>query len=292
MNSVSPDSIGPETLPTVSRIRALARHGSAAVLLAVALTGAASATAVTRVETDALAEPGTLVPQLSHFLDRLMLAESGGRDTAANPRSSALGPFQFIKSTFISIARRHFPAEVAELGDAEVLALRTVRSFARAAAAKFTLENAAYLKSQGIEPTLPHLRLAFLLGPSGAVRVLQAEPQARVSGIVGPGVIGANPFMIGVSASGLVARAARDIYGPRVAPAPRVIAVRPDPRPRPAARAQGGLPAVAFTVKCNPKLAVCQRWIALKEAQLTRNAQAGAKRKTSGAVPKLRGAGA
>jgi hypothetical protein len=289
---LSPNSTSTETLPTLSRIRAYIRHGSAALLLAVALTDAAAAAVVTRVETQALAEQGNLVPQLSHFLDRLMQAESGGRDTAANPRSSALGPFQFIKSTFISIARRHFAAEVAELNDAEVLALRTTRSFARAAAAIFTLENAAYLKSQGLPPTLPHLRLAFLLGPSGAARVLQAQPQARLSSVVGPGVIGANPFMVGVSASALVARAARDIYGgPKVAAAPRVAAARPDPRPRPAARAQGATPVAAFTVKCNQKLAACQRWVALKEAQLTRNAQAGTKRKT-GAVPKLRGAGA
>ncbi|MFM9851115.1 MAG: hypothetical protein ACKVP3_28805 [Hyphomicrobiaceae bacterium] len=262
-------------------------------MLAVALTDASAATFSTRVEKEALAEPGNLVPQLSHFLDRLMLAESGGRDTAANPRSSALGPFQFIKSTFISIARRHFPAEVAELNDAEVLALRTTRSFARATAAVFTLENAVYLKSQGIQPTLPHLRLAFLLGPTGAVRVLQAEPQARLSSVVGAGVIGANPFMVGVSASALVARATRDIYGgPKVAAAPRAIAVRPDPRPRPAARAQGGPPAVAaLDIKCNQKLASCQRWIALKQEQATRSAQTAGKRKT-GAVPKLRGAGA
>ena len=279
-----------ETLPKLSRIRALVRHGSAALLLAVALTDAAAANVATRVEKEALAESGNLVPQLSHFLDRLMLAESGGRDTAANPRSSALGPFQFIKSTFISIARRHFPAEMAELNDAEVLTLRTVRSFARAAAAIFTLENAAHLKKQGIEPTLPHLRLAFLLGAGGAVHVLQAGPQARVSSVVGPGVIGANPFMVGVSASGLVARAARDIFGPKVAPT-RMAVARPEPRSRPAPRAQGDPPAVKFTVKCNQKLAACQRWIALKEAQITRNAQAPSKRKT-GAVPKLRGAGA
>lgn len=286
---MSPNSTSMETLPKLSRIRAFVRHGSAALLLAVALTDAAAATIATRVEKEALAEPGNLVPQLSHFLDRLMLAESGGRDRAANPRSSALGPFQFIKSTFISIARRHFPAEIAELSDAEVLTLRTTRSFARAAAAIFTLKSAAHLKSHGLPPTLPHLRLAFLLGPGAAVRVLQAEPQARLSSLVGPGVIGANPFMVGVSASGLVARATRDIYGPKAAS--RMAAMRPEPRSRPAARAQGGPPVVTFTVKCNPKLAACQRWIALKEAQLTRNAQARTKRKT-GAVPKLRGAGA
>lgn len=260
-------------------------------MLAVALTEAAAATVATRVEKEALAEPGNLVPQLAHFLDRLMLAESGGRDAAANPRSSALGPFQFIKSTFLSLARRHFPAEVAELDDVEVLALRTTRSFARAAAAIYTLENATYLQSQGIQPTLPRLRLAFLLGPSGAARVLQVDPQARLSAIVGSGVIGANPFMIGVSVSGLVARATRDIYGPKAAPAPRAVAARPEARPRPTARAQGGRPAVAIAVKCNQKLVSCQRWIALKEAQSTRNAQAATKRKT-GSVPKLRGAGA
>ena len=33
------------------------------------------------------------------FLDRLMRAESNGRDEAANPRSTALGAFQFIKSS-------------------------------------------------------------------------------------------------------------------------------------------------------------------------------------------------
>lgn len=260
------------------------------MLLALTLTDAAAATAVTQVEKEALAGGDVLVPQLSHFLDRLILAESGGRDTAANPRSSALGPFQFIKSTFISIARRHFPAEVAELNDAELLALRTTRSFARAAAAIFTLENAAHLKKQGIEPTLPHLRLAFLLGAGGAVRVLQAGPQARLSSVVGTGVMGANPFMVGVSASGLVARATRDIYGP-TAPPPRMAVARPEPQARPAARAQGNPPTAKFTVKCNTKLAVCQRWIALKEARITRNAQAPGKGKT-GAVPKLRGAGA
>jgi hypothetical protein len=267
---------------------------SAALLLAVGLTNAAAAGVVTSVEKQALADEANLVPELPFFLDRLMQAESGGRDTAANPRSSALGPFQFIKSTFISLARRHFPAEIAELSDAEVLALRTTRSFARAAAAIFTLENAAHLKSHGLAPTLPHLRLAFLLGPGGAVRVLQAEPQARLSTVVGPGVIGANPFMVGVTASGLVARAARDIYGgPKIGAAPQAVA-RPDPQPRPAARARNGAPAaapaVALTVKCNQKLVSCQRWVALKRQQLTRDAQAAAKRKT--AVPKLRGAGA
>jgi len=38
------------------------------------------------------------------FLDRLMLAESSGQLDARNPRSTALGPFQFIESTFLEVA--------------------------------------------------------------------------------------------------------------------------------------------------------------------------------------------
>ena len=46
---------------------------------------------------------------LDTFLDRLMIAESGGRLDARNPRSTAVGPYQFIVSTFIDVARRNFP---------------------------------------------------------------------------------------------------------------------------------------------------------------------------------------
>lgn len=35
---------------------------------------------------------------MEEFLDRLMIAESGGRLRRKNPRSTALGPFQFIES--------------------------------------------------------------------------------------------------------------------------------------------------------------------------------------------------
>ena len=71
------------------------------------------------------------------FLDHLMRAESNGRNTAANPRSTALGPFQFIKSTFLDVMRRHFSADIAHLNETDILALRTDRGFARRAAAAF-----------------------------------------------------------------------------------------------------------------------------------------------------------
>ena len=83
------------------------------------------------------------------FLDHLMRAESSGRDIAANPRSTALGAFQFIESTFLAVAREHFAREVAELSDQPLLALRTNRHFARRVAAAYCRENAAYLPRTG-----------------------------------------------------------------------------------------------------------------------------------------------
>jgi hypothetical protein len=149
------------------------------------------------------------------FLDRLMRAESNGRDEAANPRSTALGAFQFIKSTFRSIARAHFAREVAELSDEHLLALRTNRDFARRAAEAYCRENAAYLRQQGLSPTFGHLRLAYLLGAGGAAKVLKAPPQIALADILGLAVISANPFMKGKTAGDLIERAVRDIQ-PRV----------------------------------------------------------------------------
>jgi hypothetical protein len=194
------------------------------------------------------------------FLDRLMRAESGGRDTAANPRSTALGPYQFIKSTFLDLARRHFGVEVQELKEDEILRLRTNRSFARRCAETYSRENLAFLTEQGIEPTFGHLRLAFLVGPFAAARVLQAAPATPVGEVLGPAVVRANPFMARMSTSNLIAKTARDVGETAnevdVAPHARVAAAEPAPvaSPRPVSRALSARHA------CNPKLASCRKF--------------------------------
>jgi hypothetical protein len=194
------------------------------------------------------------------FLDRLMRAESGGRDTAANPRSTALGPFQFIKSTFLDLARRHFGVEVQELSEDAILRLRTDRNFARRCAETYSRENLAFLAEQGLQPTFGHLRLAFLLGPFAAARVLQAAPATPVGEVVGPAVIRANPFMARMSTSNLIARTAREVGETvsevDVAPHVRLAAeqITPVAKPRPVSRALSARHA------CNPKLASCRKF--------------------------------
>jgi hypothetical protein len=145
------------------------------------------------------------------FLDHLMGAESGGRRLATNPRSSAVGPFQFIKETFLATMRHHFPDEVAGRNDKEVLALRTNPALARRAAEAFSKDNAGYFQARGINPTFADLRLAFLLGPADAVRVLQRPAQTPVSEILSGAVMRANPFMRSMTAATLIEKCARDL---------------------------------------------------------------------------------
>lgn len=212
------------------------------------------------------------------FLDRLMMAESGGRADARNPRSTATGPFQFIEATFLEVTRRHFAAEIAGLSDPQILALRTDRAFARKAAEAFTRDNAAALKAENVAVTFPNLRLAFLVGPTAAIRILQAPPESPVGPILGQAVLVANPFMTGMRAADLTARAARDL----ALPAPRLAARRlpaavvseaavpdlaagllaHDPGSSPRAKAIRKTPALV--VRCNRALASCKRWVALQ----------------------------
>jgi len=304
-------------------------------LLACVLSGDAGATTEAPTEVTAATVQATTASQAAigapdsafdAFLDRLMRAESNGRDAAANPRSTALGAFQFIKSTFLDVMRRHFSADVTNMNESDILTLRTDRGFARRAAAAFSKENLDYLAERGLKPTFGHLRLAFLLGPVGAARVLEAPPGKPVSQILDDRVVAANPFMRRMSAADLIARAHRDVGGeppalqtaeaavasaPQAAsevpareapareapageaptgetiaaqPAQRETAAAVSPRVavRPAARSIGRAMAArsergrtssrtaVINVRCNSRLASCQRWINLQVARLAK----------------------
>jgi hypothetical protein len=130
-----------------------------------------------------------------------------------------------------------------------------------------------------VNPTFGHLRLAFLVGPSAAVRLLQAMPTKPVGDILGNAVIVANPFMKGMSAADLIARADRDVGSDHAGQ----LATRS--RARPAARSRPE-PAAGVVATCNPGLASCRYWTALRLAKLN----AGQKTTTRSATPGKRDA--
>ncbi len=220
---------------------------------------------------EATAKPDKAPMTMDDFLDRLMIAESGGRDTAKNPLSTATGAFQFIESTFLSVMQRHYPDRIKKLNTTEILALRTDRKIARDAARAYTLDNAQILAANGHKATFPHLRLAFLLGATGAVRILDAKPETPLAPLLGPLVMRANPFMTRLTAGGLIARAARD-----VSLDPSALAgLKPIRDPvtgkiiMPARTARGP----RIRVRCNLSRPSCRRWLALKKKHLAKSAR-------------------
>ncbi len=196
------------------------------------------------------------------FLDRVMMAESGGRDELRNPLSTAVGPYQLLEGLFLELSRRHFADETAHLSMTQVLALRTDRAFARRAAAAFTRDNAAHLAREGLPTTFQNLRLAYFAGPAGAARILRAEPDTKLSTLMSAAAMRANPFLRNMTAQDLIAKSARDI-----AVAGNAMAGVTAP-PGGSQSSKPGEPQIK--VRCNLGRASCQKWLALRTAKLRR----------------------
>lgn len=191
------------------------------------------------------------------FLDRLMTAESAGRQYAKNPLSGAYGPFQFVSATFLDVVKRNFPAVVAGKTDDEVLKLRADWEVSRNAALVYTRENARYFADHNTPVTAANLRLAFFVGPGAALKVLTAKPEEILTNVLSAAAIAANPFLGGMTAGGLIQRAAREAEG-----AGRAFIKAP------ANSAAANAKKLNIDVRCNLKLASCRHWLALAEKRM------------------------
>jgi hypothetical protein len=277
--------MGSNTGPNVSSVAKFSAYkgsalhlfrGGTVVLVALALTALTAAPTPAEEVQPQLSKASSTPPTapeltIDGFLDRLMMAESGGNDAARNQRSTALGPFQFIKSTFVEVARRHFAEETATLSPSAIGALRTNRSFARRAAEAYTKDNAAHLASEGLTASFPNLRLAFLVGPTGAARLLHAKHDTKVASILSSYAIRANPFMARMTVADLVAKCARDLsVSPETTDGitPQKGVPRAKPRPR-------------IAVKCSLRRPSCRRWLALAERRLKRKEARAAKKRNA-----------
>lgn len=125
-------------------------------------------------------------------VDFSLLVETARRESAFNPNaraatSSATGLFQFIESTWLDMVRRYganhgLQAQAAALrngADAQtrrdILALRTDPELSARMAGELARENASTLQaSLGRAPTAGELYAAHVMGPTGAVRLIEA----------------------------------------------------------------------------------------------------------------------
>lgn len=141
--------------------------------------------------------------------DQIIGAESGGDSNARNPNSTASGSGQFLDSTFLDTIKSARPDLAQGKSDADLLALKTDPEIGRQMTEAYAAQNQAILSKAGLPVTPGTTYLAHFAGPGGAVKVLQADPNASVGDILGPAVVKANPFLDGMTAQGLQAWAAK-----------------------------------------------------------------------------------
>lgn len=153
------------------------------------------------------------------LIDSIIGVESGGDPNARNPNSSASGLGQFIDSTWLSTIRGARP-DLAGKSDSELLALKSDPQLSREMTEAYANQNQAILTKNGLPVTPGSTYLAHFAGPGGAVKVLQADPNAPVESVLGADAVRANPFLRGMTVQGLQAWADRKMGGSAAQPQP------------------------------------------------------------------------
>jgi hypothetical protein len=135
------------------------------------------------------------------FIDQMTRAESGGRDDARNPRSSASGRHQFIDETWLSVARRFGGSRIAGMSEEQILALRSDPDFSRQMALSHTqFDIAPELLRSGVDPTNLALYAGWHFGGRGGAAVMQASNDTPLSQVLSARAIAANPHLQNLTA--------------------------------------------------------------------------------------------
>lgn len=135
------------------------------------------------------------------LVDRIIGVESAGVPTARNPNSTATGLGQFIESTWLNLFEKYFPDRAAGMSRGAILALRTDPGISRTMVELYTRELATSLARANLPVTDSNIYLSYFLGPGDAQRVLRADPNTPLQGLINPGSITANASVLGGGAT-------------------------------------------------------------------------------------------
>jgi hypothetical protein len=154
--------------------------------------------------------------QAGGYMDYMQSREG----TAKNPRSSAVGPGQFIDSTFVDTFRKTFPERARGMSPQQILAQRGTMvdgvPVEQPMLQAFTAANQQRLRDAGFEPTRGNTYLAHFAGPEGAVDVLSASPDTPITELLSPKAIKSNPEVFAkVKTAGDLVRWAGGAGGPQ-----------------------------------------------------------------------------
>jgi hypothetical protein len=122
--------------------------------------------------------------------------ESNYNPYAKNPYSSAYGPDQFIKSTWLNLAKKYRP-DLAKLPESQLLSMRSDPKLSEEFVGYNNKENENYLTSKGAKWDNTNASLAHRFGPSMTMRLLSANPATPIDQLVDPLVLQQNPDLKG-----------------------------------------------------------------------------------------------
>lgn len=119
------------------------------------------------------------------YLSSVALHESDGNPAAVNKTTGATGLFQFLPSTWGSVAQAHPDLGLTADGITDpAQQLKAMQAL--------TLDNARQLNAAGIQPSPGSLYAAHFLGAAGATKVLSSNPDTLIATIA-PAAAAANP---------------------------------------------------------------------------------------------------
>lgn len=126
------------------------------------------------------------------IIDRIIMIESGGNPNAKAKTSSALGLGQFTTKTWLSLVEQKRPDLFDGRTKGQVLALRRDPDLSREMLGELMGQNKRILERKGVPITDASVYLAHFMGPSSAAKLLEANPNQPVAGIVGKAAVDAN----------------------------------------------------------------------------------------------------